>query len=114
MVIQRGDVWWASSGEPRGSELGFRRPVLVVQADEFNRSRIGTVVVAALTSNVRLAVAPGNVLVKAQRSGLGRDSVVNVSQIMSLDKGFLTERIGKLEPVLMSQVEVGLKLILAL
>jgi mRNA interferase MazF len=96
MVIGQGEVWWADLPEPAGSEPGFRRPVLVVQSDDFNRSRIATVVCVALTSNLRWAVAPGNVLLAARATGLPKDSVANVSQIVTLDKSTLTERVGKL------------------
>jgi mRNA interferase MazF len=89
LQILRGEVWWADLPEPRGSEPGYRRPVLVVQADSFNRSRIHTVIIAVLTTNIELAEAPGNVLLPAGSSGLSRDSVVNVSQILTLDRGFL-------------------------
>lgn len=96
MVISQGEVWWADLPEPTGSDPGFRRPVLVVQGDAFNRSRIATVVCVPLTSNLRWADAPGNVLLAAKFSGLPKDSVANVSQIITLDKASLTERVGKL------------------
>ena len=92
MVIERGQVWWADLGEPDGSEPGFRRPVLIVQSDAFNRRRIRTVIAVVLTANLRLVDAPGNVLVPAKASGLPKDSVANVSQVVTLDKNFLTER----------------------
>jgi mRNA interferase MazF len=112
--LTRGEIWWADLPEPRGSEPGFRRPVLIVQADSFNRSEIRTVIVAVITSNLRLAEAPGNVLLPARVSGLPRDSVVNVSQLLTLDRSFLTEGISKIPDRLMSQVESGLKLVLEL
>jgi mRNA interferase MazF len=102
--MQRGDVWWAALPEPAGSGPGYRRPVLVVQADDFNRSRIGTVVVAVLTSNVTLAQAPGNVLAGARRTGLPRDSVVNVSQLLTVDKRLLTKKARALDPATMAEV----------
>jgi mRNA interferase MazF len=114
VVIQRGEVWWADMGEPRGSEPGYRRPVLVVQNDAFNRSRLQTTLVVSLTGNLRLIEAPGNVLVPAKASGLPKDSVANVTQLLTLDEDFLTERAGKLPPRLMAQVDAGLKLVLAL
>jgi mRNA interferase MazF len=101
-------------GEPRASEPGYRRPVLIIQADSFNRSRIQTILVAVITSNLRLAEAPGNVLLPARQSGLARDSIVNISQIITLDRSFLTEYAGKLSPKLLGEVEDGLKLILGL
>lgn len=96
MVISQGDVWWADLGEPIGSEPGFRRPVVVVQGDDFNRSALRTVVAVLLTSNLRWADAPGNVRLTARATGLPRDSVANVSQIVTLDRSILTDRVGKL------------------
>src|ERR1700704_17338 len=95
-AIQRGEVWGADLPEPRRSEPGYRRPVLVVQADSFNLSRIQTAIVAAITTNLELADAPGNVLLPARSAGLPRDSVVNVSQLLTLDRCFLTEHAGTL------------------
>ena len=114
MVVQRGEVWWADLDDPRGSAPGYRRPVLVVQNDAFNRSRLQTTLVVSLTSNLRLVEAPGNVLVPAKTSGLPKDSVANVTQLLTLDEDFLTERAGKVPPRLMAQVDAGLKLVLAL
>ncbi len=110
--MKRGDVWWAQLPKPRGSEPGFRRPVLVVQADSFNASRIDTVVVAAITSNLRLADAPGNVRLTRRQSKLPRESVVNVSQLMTLDRRFLAERVGKLPRDSLAAVDSGLRLVL--
>ena len=112
--MTRGEIWWADLPDPRGSEPGFRRPVLVIQANSFNRSRIQTVIVAVISSNLRLADAPGNVLVPAQASGLVRDSVVNVSQLITLDRSFLTEAIGRISERVMSEVVAGLRLVLEL
>ena len=114
MVIKRGEVWWAALPEPRDSEPGFSRPVLVLQADSFNSSRIGTVVVAAITSNLHLAEAPGNVRLTRRQSSLTRESVVNVSQVITLDRGFLREKIGQLTQAQMNKVDAGLRLALAL
>jgi mRNA interferase MazF len=111
---RRGEIRWASMREPVGSEPGRRRPVLVVSADEFNRSRIRTVLVAAVTGNLRLSEAPGNVLVEAVESGLPGDSVVNVSQLATLDKGYLGERVGSLGTRTMLAVDDGLRVALAL
>jgi len=110
----RGEVWWAELPSPTGSGPGYRRPVLVVSADEFNASRIATVVVVALTSNLRLAAAPGNVLLPDDETGLPRESVANVSQILTLDRGLLTERAGALAGRALIQVDEGLRLVLAL
>ena len=112
--MTRGEIWWADLPDPRGSEPGFRRPVLVIQANSFNRSRIQTVIVAVISSNLRLADAPGNVLVPAHASGLERDSVVNVSQLITLDRSFLTEAVGRISERLMSEVVAGLRLVLEL
>lgn len=112
--IRRGEIWWANVPEPRRSEPGYRRPVLVVQADSFNSSRIQTVIVAVLTSNLQLADAPGNVLMPARSTGLSRDSVLNVSQLLTLDRSFLTEHIGALSPRLRGAVDEGLRLVLQL
>ena len=109
MVIGRGELWWADLPEPVGSAPGYRRPVLVVQSDTFNRSRVATVTVVALTGNVRLLDAPGNVLIPAHASGLPRDSVANVSQILTVNRDALTERVRSLSPSLMKQVNEGLR-----
>lgn len=113
-MIERGEVWWAELGEPQGSGPGFRRPVLIVQNDAFNRSRLRTVVAVVVTSNLRLVDAPGNVLLPAKVSGLPKDSVANVSQVITLDRDFLTERAGRVRGALLSDVESGLRLVLAL
>jgi mRNA interferase MazF len=112
--MRRGEIWWASLPEPSGSAPGFRRPVLIISADSFNQSRINTVVAAAITSNVHLAEAPGNVQIPVRGTGLSRPSVVNVSQIITLDRTDLTERLGRLNPELLRQVESGLRLVLSL
>lgn len=112
--IRRGEIWWADLPEPRGSEPGYRRPVLVVQADFFNASLIQTVVVATITSNLALASAPGNVLMPARKGGLVRDSVVNVSQLLTLDRSFLIEFAGALTPGLQRKVDLGIRLVLQL
>lgn len=114
MVVLRREVWWADLDEPRGSEPGFRRPILVVQADSFNRSRLRTIVGVVLTSNTRLLDAPGNVLFPAKNSGLSQDSVANVTQIITLDEAYLSERVGRVTPKLMAHVDAGLKLVLDL
>jgi mRNA interferase MazF len=112
--VTRGEIWWADLPEPRGSEPGFRRPVLIIQADSFNRSGIRTALVAVITSNLRLSELPGNVFLPAQTGGLPRDSVVNVSQILALDRSFLTEEVDKLPSRLMAEVDAGLRLVLEL
>jgi mRNA interferase MazF len=112
--MRRGEIWWASLGEPHGSAPGFRRPVLVVQSNDFNESAIRTSICAAITSNMRLADAPGNVRVTRRVSGLPHDSVINVSQLITLDKQMLTENAGRLPAQSMRDVEAGIKLVLAL
>jgi mRNA interferase MazF len=114
MVIQRGEIWWASLPESARSEPGYRRPVLVIQSDDFNRSRIATVIALVITSNARLAQAPGNVFLPQKLTKLPKDSVANVSQIVTIDKSFLTERISTLPANLVEQVEKGLHLVLHL
>ena len=111
-MITPGEVWWADLPEPSGSEPGFRRPVVVVQGDAFNRSRIDTVVCVALTSTLRLADAPGNVVLEARLTGLPRDSVANVSQIVTLDKASLSERAGKLPRARLETVLFGIDVVL--
>lgn len=112
--VTRGDIWWADLPDPDGHGPGLTRPVLVVQSDAFNRSAIGTVIVVSLTSNQKLANAPGNVWVEATESGLGRDSVVNVSQLSTLDREALRDRVGRVGDVTLELVDSGLKLILGL
>jgi len=112
--VKRGELWWAELPEPTASEPGFSRPVLILQSDHFNRSRINTVVAVAITSNMKLATAPGNVPLSKRSANLGRESVVNVSQIITLDKSFLRERIGRLHDPKLREVEEGVRLVLAL
>lgn len=114
MVVQRGEVWWADLGDPKGSGPGFRRPLLVIQADSFNRSRIRTVVCVVITSNLGLLDAPGNVLVDAGSSGLTKESVANVSQVVTLDRDFLIERVGQVPADTLAKVDAGLRLVLDL
>jgi mRNA interferase MazF len=111
-VIAQGEVWWADLGEPVGSEPGFHRPVVVVQGDAFNRSRIGTVVCVALTSNLRWAQAPGNVLLGSRITGLPKDSVANVSQLVTLEREALTERVGLLPATKLELVMLGIDIVL--
>jgi mRNA interferase MazF len=111
-VIAQGEVWWADLAQPSGSEPGFRRPVVVVQGDAFNRSRISTVVCVALTSNLRWEEAPGNVLLSARLTGLPKDSVANVSQLVTLDREALTERVGALPAKKLALVLLGIDIVL--
>lgn len=112
--MRRGEVWWASLGDSVGSAPGFRRPVVIVQADEFNESAIRTVLCVAVTSNLRLVEAPGNVRLTRRASGLSKDSVANVSQVITTDKQFLTQRIGRLAPAILRDIDAGLRMVLAL
>ena len=112
--MRRGEVWWASLPEPTGSGPGFRRPVLVVQSNSFNQSRISTAVVAVVTSNVALAEAPGNVRLAKSEAGLPRASVVNVSQLLTLDRALLTLRVKALSGQTMARVDEGLRLVMGL
>lgn len=112
--MKRGEVWWASLPEPTGSGPGLRRPVLVVQSNPFNESRISTVVIAAITSNMALAEAPGNVRLAKAESGLPKLSVVNVSQILTVDRALLTERVRALPQEPLLKVNHGLRLVLGL
>lgn len=107
-MIAQGDVWWADLATPRGSEPGFRRPVVVVQGDAFNRSTIRTVVCVVLTSNVKWASSPGNVRLPARATGLPRESVANVSQIVTVDRADLTDRAGKLSDAKLGLVLTGI------
>lgn len=112
--IERGEIWWADLPEPRGSEPGFPRPVLILQSASFNRSRIRTVIVAGITTNLDAAKAPGNVPIPARTTGLPKDSVVNVSQLITVDRSYLTKPMGMLSTRLMAAVDNGLRLILNL
>ena len=112
MVISQGDVCWADLGEPVGSEPGFRRPVVIIQGDAFNASRIATAVVVSLTSNLRLGTAPGNVVLDARGTGLPRDSVANVSQISTVDREALSGRVGRLGEANLQLVLTGIDLVL--
>lgn len=114
MVTARGDVWWADLPEPVGSGPGFRHPVLVIQENEFNKSPISTVIVALISSNMSRARARGNVTLLPRQSGLRKDSVVNISQILTIDKSLLFERLESLSESKMAQIDAGLKLVLAL
>ena len=113
-TVDRGQIWWADLSEPRGSGPSYRRPVLVIQSSSFNRSRIQTVIIAVITSNVGLAGAPGNVLLPADRTGLPLDSTINVSQLLTIDRQYLLDYVGTLPPVLQSAVDRGLRMVLGL
>lgn len=114
MVVERGQVWWADLGEPDGSEPGYERPILIVQSDAFNRSRVHTVIAVVLSTNARLVDAPGNVLLPAKTTGLPRDSVANVSQVVTVDRDFLLKVAGRVRGQFLKDVENGLRLVLDL
>ena len=112
MVVAQGDVWWADLADPVGSGPGLRRPIVVVQGDSLNRSRIATVVCVVLTSNLKWAEAPGNVLLAARSTGLPRDSVANVSQIVALDRTQLSERVGQVSRAKIAAILSGIDVVL--
>jgi len=113
-MVNRGQIWWVDLPEPIASEPGYSRPVVIVQSNIFNHSRISTVGAVVLTSNTRLAAAPGNVPLSAQRTGLSKDSVANVSQIITLNKQFLREKAGELDYKSLQLIDEGMRLVLAL
>lgn len=112
--MKRGEIWWAALPPPSGSGPGFRRPVLVIQTDPFNDSRISTAIVAVITSNLALADAPGNVRTAKAETGLSRPSVVNVSQVLTIDRALLKNRVRPLPAEVMQRVDNGLRLVLGL
>lgn len=112
MVVSQGEVWWADLPEPIGSGPGFRRPVVVIQSDAFNRSRIATVVCIPLTTNLRWANVPGNVLLTSQVTNLPQDSVANASLVISIDKEMLIDRVGKLTRAKLELILAGLDAVL--
>jgi len=114
MVVERGEIWWADLPEPVGSSPGLPRPVLIIQSDKFNRSRINTAVIAIITTSARLANAEGNVLLTARQTNLPKDSVVNVSQLFTIDETLLRDYVGALSAKKMEQVDKGLRLVLSL
>lgn len=114
MVIKRGEIWWAELPEPSGSAPGYRRPLVIIQSNEFNSSNIGTVIAAIITSNIYLASAPGNILLSAKNSKLSKKSIVNVSQLITVDKSFLTDKVHTLSNKLMAQIDDGVRLVLKL
>jgi mRNA interferase MazF len=112
--MRRGEVWWADLEEPRGSEPGYRHPLLILQADSFNQSRLQTVMGLVISSNLRLLDAPGNVLISAKSVGLPRDSVANVTQLVTVDKEYLRGKVGRVPPKTLARVEDGVRLALEL
>jgi mRNA interferase MazF len=112
--MKRGEIWWASLPPATGSGPGYRRPVLVIQANAFNDSKISTVLVAVITSNLALAQAPGNVRISKSDSRLSKSSVINVSQVLTVDRKILTKRVGVLPGRTMNRVSEGLRLVFSL
>ncbi len=114
MVVNRGEIWWADLSEPAGSSPGYRRPVVIIQSDNFNKTTLNTSIAASITTNLDLAEMRGNVLLKKDQSGLPKDSVVNVTQLFALDKKLLLEYVETLSERKMEQIDSGLRLVLAL
>lgn len=114
MVIERGEIYWADLPEPRGSSPGYEHPVLILQSNNFNQTNLNTVIGAVITTSLRLAEMPGNVLLERGKGGLSKDSVVNVTQIVTIDKNELLEYVGSISAQKMERVEKGLRLILSL
>jgi mRNA interferase MazF len=112
--MRRGDIYWVDLGEPVGSEPGYKRPVLVVQDDEFNRSKLATVIVLSLTTNLELKNMPGCVLLKSQESGLNKDSVVNATQIRTIDRSRMIEHVGQLDDMVMFMIDNAIKRVMGL
>ncbi len=112
--MQRGEIWWVSLPIPAASEPGYKRPLLIVQSDDFNRSKIRTVIAVVITSNLRLCTAPGNVLLPRKISGLPKKSVVNVSQLITVDKSFLAKKVKDLPLDMLQEIEAGIRLVLSL
>jgi mRNA interferase MazF len=112
VVVAQGDIFWASLPDPVGAGPGFTRPVVIVQGDALNASRLATVVAVPLTSNLRWASAPGNVLLKARRTGLPKDSVANVSQIVAVDRSVLSEHVGRVPRTQLELILAGIDVVL--
>ena len=110
----RGDIWWADFGIPFGSEPGFRRPVLIIQSDAFNKSQLNTIVVIPLTTNLILEDAPGNMLIEKEDSGLSKDSVIVVSQIYAIDRNRLIKHVSTINRSILNEVEFGIKIVLGI
>lgn len=113
-MINRGEIWWAELQEPAGSSPGYRRPLVIIQSNDFNKSLINTIVAVVLTSNIRLSDSPGNVMISKKLTGLPKDSVANVSQVVTIDKSFLADCSGSLSVGIMKRIDDGLRLVLSL
>jgi mRNA interferase MazF len=112
LEIRQGDIFWIDLGAPHGSEPGYKHPHVIVQNNVFNLSRINTVVVCAVTSNIKLSKAPGNILLQKGEGGLKKASVINISQILTIDKADLAEKIGRLSQARIKQIIDGVKLLI--
>jgi len=113
-MVNRGEIWWAELPDPIKSEPGYRRPLVIIQSNSFNRSKINTVICTILTSNMKLEEAPGNFVLSAKSTGLMKDSILNISQIITIDKTFLIEKVGDLTNKQLKKLEEGLKLVLSI
>ncbi len=113
-MVVRGAIWWVDLPEPTGSEPGYRRPILVVQSDDFNETKIRTVLAIGITSNLKMAMSPGNVMLHKKEEGLPKDSVANVSQLITIDRRFLKEYVGQLSQKAQRQIDDGLRKVLDL
>lgn len=114
MVIERGQIWWTELPEPRGSSPGYEHPIVIIQSDGFNQTKLNTVIGAVITSNLDLSEMPGNVLLKKEQSELPKDSIVNITQIVTIDKSELLEYVATLSERKVEQIEKGLRLVLSL
>lgn len=114
MVIERGEIWWADLGEPRGSSPGLHRPIVIIQSEFFNRSQLNTLIAAIITTNLRLTNMPGNVSLSKRTSGLKEESVVNITRLFTVDRSDLLEFVGTLSGKKMEQIDDGLRLVLSL
>ena len=114
VTVKRGEIWWADLGEPMGSEPSLKRPVLIIQDNQYNQSKIATVIVLSITSTIRLADLPGNILLHKKESGLPKKSVINVSQIATIDKSWLEKKVASLSQMVMEEIDYGLGLVLGL
>jgi len=112
--VKRGEIWWASLEDPKGSEPGFKRPVVIISSNDFNASKIKTIIVAIITSNLRLSEAPGNFELTKKSTGLPRNSVINISQLITIDKSFLMDKTGKFTNKQIELLNDGLKLVLSM
>lgn len=114
MVAERGEIWWADLGEPRGSSPGFQRPVVIIQSNDFIQTNIRTLIVAVVTSNLQLAEMPGNVRLLKKKHGLAKDSVVNLTQLFTINKEDMLEYVETLSQQKMEQIDKGLRLVLSI